>query len=84
MLARLEFRQKISLGSQLELMSIFQPYTIGPNLKLLLEMVRELEFRQFLCACSSMFKDEQSFLSHSNCNHRVIVEYTSQFTDVYD
>lgn len=30
-----------------------------------------------------MFKDEPSFWSHSNCNHRNIVEFTSQFTDVY-
>ena len=84
MLARLEVRQKMSLAIQLELMSIFQPYAIGPNLKLLLDKVKGIEYRQFLCACSSMFKDEPSFWSHSNCNHRHIVEYTSQFTDVYD
>ena len=31
-----------------------------------------------------MFKDEPSFWSHSNNNHKIIVEFTSQFTDVYD
>lgn len=30
-----------------------------------------------------MFKDEPSFWSHSNNNHRAIMEFTSQFTDVY-
>ena len=64
MLARLEVRQKMSLAIQLELMSIFQPYAIGPNLQLLLEKVKGIEYKQFLCACSSMFKDEPSFRCH--------------------
>ena len=31
-----------------------------------------------------MFKDEPSFWSHSNGNHRNIVEYISCFTEIYE
>jgi hypothetical protein len=48
-------------------MSIYQPYAIGPNLAILLEKIKGIEFRQFLCACSAMFKDEPSFRAHQMC-----------------
>ena len=31
-----------------------------------------------------MFKDEPSFRCHQNCNHRAIMEFTTQFSDVYE
>jgi hypothetical protein len=44
-LLRLEIRQKISLGIQLELMSIFQPSIVGPNIHILLEKIKAIDYR---------------------------------------
>lgn len=82
-LIRLEIRQKISLSIQCELMSIFQPTLIGPNLSLMLEKIKKIEYKQFLCACSSTFKDEPSFRGHQNIYHKLIMEFTTQFQDFY-
>jgi hypothetical protein len=69
----------------LELMSIYQPFAIGPNVPLLLERVRVIEYQQFLCPCTALFKAEHSHRKHmSGGPHRHVQEVLSTLTEVFD
>ena len=66
-------------------MSIYQPFGIGPNVPLMLERVKIIEWRQFLCPCTAMFKAEHSHRIHmSGGPHRAVQETLSTLSEVYE
>jgi hypothetical protein len=71
-IVRREIRQLISLNIQLELMSYFSPHVIGPSIQVQLQQVKEGGFKNFMCACNALFKDEPSYRAHSNATHKQI------------
>jgi len=68
----------------MDLMTIYQPHAIGPQIPYLLKKIKEINFRQFLCPCTAMFKAEPSFRAHLMSGpHQNIQEKLSTFSEIY-
>jgi hypothetical protein len=74
----------VGLALVMEIMSIFNPHVIGPSLQVQYKIIKESGFSNFMCPCSSWFKDEPSWRCHLNMSHRESMEFICQFTDTYD
>lgn len=55
---------------------------IGPSIQVQLQQVKEGGFKNFMCACNALFKDEPSYRAHSNATHKQINDMVCQFADV--
>ena len=68
----------------MEVMSIFSPHIIGPALLIILKNIKENGFKNFMCACSTLFKDEPSWRCHLNMIHRETMNFIANFSESYD
>jgi hypothetical protein len=63
-------------------MSFFSPWVIGPSIQVQLKAVAEGGYKNFMCVCNALFKDEPSYRCHLNSHHKLINDMICQFEDV--
>ena len=68
----------------MEFMSIFCPHVIGPSIQVQLKQVSAGGFKNFMCTCNALFKDEPSYRAHANATHKQVNDFICQFQDVIE
>ena len=81
-IVRREIRQLLALNIQMELMSMFTPHVVGPSIQVQLAQVKAGGFKNFMCTCNALFKDEPSYRAHFNATHKQINDMVCQLQDV--
>jgi hypothetical protein len=46
--------------------------------------VKEAGFKNFMCVCNALFKDEPSYRAHANATHKQVNDLICQFQDVIE
>lgn len=59
------------------------PYAIGPNIQLILDVMKQAKYKTFLCICGTVLKDEISFRTHYISTHRLGFERFMELQDNY-
>jgi hypothetical protein len=61
---------------------MFNPLIIGPSYLVQYNSIKKGGFKNFICICGAIFKDEMSYRNHLNMMHKMLNDKINAFGDI--